>query len=112
MFSRLGTTPTRAVIWSSRYNLERHLRGYESLVSIAHHVGFCVGVQTRRNQFKPWTARSVDRDFRGLVKRGRIGIGFGCFFQSLDRCACRIVGPTADKMMEPEGRMRRSRRTR
>ena len=51
----------------------------------------------RRYQFQPWTVRSVYRNFRGLVKRGRVSIGFGCFFQSLDRCARRIVGPTADK---------------
>jgi hypothetical protein len=43
------------------------------------------------------STRRIYSDFRGLVKRGGIGIGFGCFFQSLDRCACRIVGPTANK---------------
>ena len=43
------------------------------------------------------STRRIDSDFRGLVKRGGKGIGFSRLFQSLDRCAGRIVGPIADK---------------
>ena len=94
LFWRLGTTSTSPVIWGL-HDLERNLPACESLYEIARHVGRCR--LHRRYQFKPWTARRVDRDFRGLLKRGGIGIGFGCFFQGLDGFACSIGGPIADK---------------
>jgi hypothetical protein len=43
------------------------------------------------------STRRIYSDFRGLVKRGGIGIGFCCLLQSLERCAGRIVSPAADK---------------
>ena len=51
----------------------------------------------RRYQFQSWTARSVYSYFRGLVKRGGIGIGLRRLLQDLDGCSCATVGPIADK---------------
>ena len=92
LFSRLVATLARAVVWRLRHDFERDLPACKSL----RHVVRCTRLR-RPYQFKPWTARRVDSDFRGLVKRGGIGIGFGRFFQGLDgRSGC-IVGPVADE---------------
>jgi hypothetical protein len=75
---------TSSVLWGLGQDFQRDLPTRNNLHKIAR---LLVRRLQRRYQFQPWTVRSIYRDFRGLVKRGCIGIGFGCFFQSLDRCA-------------------------
>jgi hypothetical protein len=92
LFSRLGATLARAVVWRLRHDFERDLPSCKSLRRVAR----CARLH-RRYRFERWIARGVDSDFRGLVKRGGIGIGFGRFFLGLDGRAGCIVGPVADK---------------
>ena len=92
LFSRLGATLARAVVWGLRHDFERGLPACKSL----RQVGRCTRLR-RRYQFKPWTARRVNSDFRGLVKRGGIGIGFGGRCQRLDRGPAAFVAPKAEQ---------------
>ena len=82
LFLTLGPALARAIVWGLRNDLKRDLPACKSLDEIALLLGCGTRLQ-RRYQFKPWTARRGDSDFRGLVKRGGIGIGFGRFFQGL-----------------------------